>query len=210
MLCVAKPLPSAVWPTCAHVCWAKVVTSWRHLGVLRQLGESELGARWLSAGLYSGGGQRFEGNNYTLDDTNTNGEARKGVTNIVPNSEAAEEDRITANNFSAVVGRSSDELRGATGDGAEQDSFGSAAVSFAAQKEHRCCRSTVYPRNAVPAGFRMCGSDSRTVCSLVSSQQAPNMPPMLRRDSRTRQALSEAGHRWSAMDHHTGDYRSEE
>ena len=77
--------------------------------------------RGLSAGLYSGGGsdsfsgetqpsvfangQRFEGNNYTLDDTNTNGEARNGVTNIVPNSEAVEEVRITANNFSAVDGR---------------------------------------------------------------------------------------------------------
>jgi hypothetical protein len=77
--------------------------------------------RGLSAGLYSGGGsdsfsgetqpsvfangQRFEGNNYTLDDTNTNGEARNGVTNIVPNSESVEEVRITANNFSAVDGR---------------------------------------------------------------------------------------------------------
>lgn len=77
--------------------------------------------RGLSAGLFSGGGsdsfsgetqpsvfangQRFEGNNYTLDDTNTNGEARNGVTNIVPNSEAVEEVRITANNFSAVDGR---------------------------------------------------------------------------------------------------------
>jgi hypothetical protein len=49
-------------------------------------------------------GQRFEGNNYTMDDTNTNGEARNGVTNIVPNSEAVEEVRITANNFSAVDG----------------------------------------------------------------------------------------------------------
>ena len=77
--------------------------------------------RGLSAGLYSGGGsdsfsgetqpsvfasgQRFEGNNYTLDDTSTNGEARNGVTNIVPNSESVEEVRVVANNFSAVDGR---------------------------------------------------------------------------------------------------------
>src|SRR5262245_11298123 len=77
--------------------------------------------RGLSAGLYSGGGsdsfsgetqpsvfasgQRFEGNNYTFDDTSVNGEARNGVTNIVPNSEAVEEVRVVANNFSAVDGR---------------------------------------------------------------------------------------------------------
>jgi len=77
--------------------------------------------RGLSAGLYSGGGsdsfsgetqpsvfasgQRFEGNNYTLDETSANGEARNGVTNIVPNSEAVEEVRVVANNFSAVDGR---------------------------------------------------------------------------------------------------------
>src|ERR1039457_4786624 len=77
--------------------------------------------RGLSAGLYSGGGsdtfsgetqpavyasgQRFEGNNYTLDDTSVNGEARNGVTNVVPNSEATEEVRVVANNFSAVDGR---------------------------------------------------------------------------------------------------------
>jgi len=77
--------------------------------------------RGLSSGLYSGGGsdtfsgetqpavyasgQRFEGNNYTLDDTSVNGEARNGVTNIVPNSEATEEVRVVANNFSAVDGR---------------------------------------------------------------------------------------------------------
>jgi hypothetical protein len=77
--------------------------------------------RGLSAGLYSGGGsdtfsgetqpavyasgQRFEGNNYSLDDTSVNGEARNGVTNIVPNSEATEEVRVVANNFSAVDGR---------------------------------------------------------------------------------------------------------
>ena len=50
-------------------------------------------------------GQRFEGNNYTLDDTSTNGEARNGVSNIVPNSESVEEVRVVANNFSAVDGR---------------------------------------------------------------------------------------------------------
>jgi hypothetical protein len=77
--------------------------------------------RGLSAGWYSGGGsdsfsgetqpsvfasgQRFEGNNYTLDETSANGEARNGVTNIVPNSEAVEEVRVVANNFSAVDGR---------------------------------------------------------------------------------------------------------
>ena len=77
--------------------------------------------RGLSAGLYSGGGsdsfsgetqpsvyasgQRFEGNNYTFDDSSVNGEARNGVTNIVPNSEAVEEVRVVANNFSAVDGR---------------------------------------------------------------------------------------------------------
>jgi hypothetical protein len=77
--------------------------------------------RGLSAGLYSGGGsdtfsgetqpavyasgQRFEGNNYSLDDSSVNGEARNGVTNIVPNSEATEEVRVVANNFSAVDGR---------------------------------------------------------------------------------------------------------
>lgn len=77
--------------------------------------------RGLSSGLYSGGGsdsfsgetqpavyasgQRFEGNNYTLNDTSTNGEARNGVTNIVPNSESVEEVRVVANNFSAVDGR---------------------------------------------------------------------------------------------------------
>src|SRR6185312_4762924 len=77
--------------------------------------------RGLSSGLYSGGGsdtfsgetqpavyasgQRFEGNNYTLDDTSVNGEARNGVTNVVPNSEATEEVRVVANNFSAVDGR---------------------------------------------------------------------------------------------------------
>src|SRR5213596_1895693 len=70
--------------------------------------------RGLSAGLFTSGGsdsfsgetqpsvfasgQRFEGNNYTLDDTSTNGEARNGVSNIVPNSESVEEVRVVANN----------------------------------------------------------------------------------------------------------------
>ena len=77
--------------------------------------------RGISAGLYSGGGsdtfsgetapsvfasgQRMEGNNYTLDDTSTNGDARNGVTNVVPNAESVEEVRVVANNFSAVDGR---------------------------------------------------------------------------------------------------------
>ncbi len=50
-------------------------------------------------------GQRFEGNNYTLDDTSVNGDARNGVTNVVPNAESVEEVRVVANNFSAVDGR---------------------------------------------------------------------------------------------------------
>jgi len=77
--------------------------------------------RGISSGLYSGGGsdtfsgetapsvyasgQRFEGNNYTLDDTSVNGDARNGVTNVVPNAESVEEVRVVANNFSAVDGR---------------------------------------------------------------------------------------------------------
>lgn len=77
--------------------------------------------RGLSGGLYSGGGtdsfsgetqpyiytsgQRWEANNFTLDDTSTNGVARNGATNLVPNSEAVEEVRVVANNFSAVDGR---------------------------------------------------------------------------------------------------------
>ena len=77
--------------------------------------------RGISAGLYSGGGsdtfsgetapsvfasgQRMEGNNYTLDDTSVNGDARNGVTNVVPNAESVEEVRVVANNFSAVDGR---------------------------------------------------------------------------------------------------------
>lgn len=77
--------------------------------------------RGLSTGLYSGGGsdtfsgetqpavfasgQRYESNYYSVDDTNTSSIARNGVTNLVPNSEAVEEVRVVANNFSAVDGR---------------------------------------------------------------------------------------------------------
>ena len=50
-------------------------------------------------------GQRFEANNYTLDDTSVTSEARPGVTNVVPNPDAVQEVRVVANNFSAVDGR---------------------------------------------------------------------------------------------------------
>lgn len=50
-------------------------------------------------------GQRWESNNYTVDDTSTNGLARNGTTSLTPNAESVEEIRITANNFSAVEGR---------------------------------------------------------------------------------------------------------
>jgi hypothetical protein len=50
-------------------------------------------------------GQRYEGNNFTLDDTSVNSEARPGVTNIVPNPDAIQEVRVVSNNFSAVDGR---------------------------------------------------------------------------------------------------------
>jgi len=50
-------------------------------------------------------GQRYEGNNFTLDDTSVNSEARPGVTNIVPNPDAVQEVRVVSNNFSAVDGR---------------------------------------------------------------------------------------------------------
>ena len=50
-------------------------------------------------------GQRWEANNYTVDDTSTNGMARNGTTSLTPNAESVEEIRITANNFSAVEGR---------------------------------------------------------------------------------------------------------
>ena len=50
-------------------------------------------------------GQRFEANNYTLDDTSVTSEARPGVTNVVPNPDAVQEVRVVSNNFSAVDGR---------------------------------------------------------------------------------------------------------
>ncbi|MFL6415790.1 MAG: TonB-dependent receptor domain-containing protein, partial [Bryobacteraceae bacterium] len=50
-------------------------------------------------------GQRFEANNYMLDDTSVTSEARPGVTNIVPNPDAVQEVRVVSNNFSAVDGR---------------------------------------------------------------------------------------------------------
>ncbi len=77
--------------------------------------------RGLSPGLFSGGGsdsfagetqpqayatgQRWESNNYTVDDTSTNGVARNGASNLTPNTESVEEVRVVANNFSAVDGR---------------------------------------------------------------------------------------------------------
>jgi hypothetical protein len=48
--------------------------------------------------------QRWEANNYTVDDTSTNGLARNGTTSLTANAESVEEIRITANNFSAVEG----------------------------------------------------------------------------------------------------------
>src|SRR5262249_9153342 len=79
--------------------------------------------RGLSPGLFSGGGtdsfsgetqpqayasgQRWEANNYTVDDTSVNGVARNGAANITPNTESVEEVRVVANNFSAVDGRNS-------------------------------------------------------------------------------------------------------
>src|SRR5207244_2310477 len=50
-------------------------------------------------------GQRYEANNFTLDDTSVNSEARPGVTNIVPSPDAVQEVRVVSNNFSAVDGR---------------------------------------------------------------------------------------------------------
>ena len=79
--------------------------------------------RGLSPGLFSGGGsdsfsgetqpqayasgQRWEANNYTVDDTSVNGVARNGAANLTPNTESVEEVRVVANNFSAVDGRNS-------------------------------------------------------------------------------------------------------
>ena len=50
-------------------------------------------------------GQRWESNNYSVDDTSTNGVARNGATNLTPNTESVQEVRVVANNFSAVDGR---------------------------------------------------------------------------------------------------------
>lgn len=52
-------------------------------------------------------GQRWEANNYTVDDTSVNAVARGGVANITPNADSVEEVRVVANNFSAVDGRNS-------------------------------------------------------------------------------------------------------
>ena len=58
-----------------------------------------------SAPRINASGQRDEANNYTVDDTSTNGVARGGITNLTPNTESVEEVRVVANNFSAVDGR---------------------------------------------------------------------------------------------------------
>lgn len=53
----------------------------------------------------SANGQRYESNNYTLDDTSINSMPRSGSTNLTPNPESVEEVRVVANNVSAVDGR---------------------------------------------------------------------------------------------------------
>lgn len=58
-----------------------------------------------SAPAINASGQRDEANNFTVDDTSTNGVARGGITNLTPNTESVEEVRVVANNFSAVDGR---------------------------------------------------------------------------------------------------------
>jgi len=58
-----------------------------------------------SAPRMNASGQRDEANNYTVDDTSTNGVARGGITNLTPNTESVEEIRVVSNNFSAVDGR---------------------------------------------------------------------------------------------------------
>jgi Carboxypeptidase regulatory-like domain/TonB dependent receptor len=58
-----------------------------------------------SAPRINASGQRDEANNFTVDDTSTNGVARGGITNLTPNTESVEEIRVVANNFSAVDGR---------------------------------------------------------------------------------------------------------
>src|SRR5262245_27913183 len=59
-----------------------------------------------SAPRINASGQRDEANNYTVDQTSTNGVARGGITNLTPNTESVEEVRVISNNFSAVDGRS--------------------------------------------------------------------------------------------------------
>ena len=59
-----------------------------------------------SAPRINASGQRDEANNYTVDETSTNGVARGGITNLTPNTESVEEVRVVSNNFSAVDGRS--------------------------------------------------------------------------------------------------------
>ena len=58
-----------------------------------------------SAPRINASGQRDEANNFTVDDTSTNGVARGGITNLTPNTESVEEVRVVSNNFSAVDGR---------------------------------------------------------------------------------------------------------
>ena len=58
-----------------------------------------------SAPRINASGQRDEANNYTVDETSTNGVARGGITNLTPNTESVEEVRVVSNNFSAVDGR---------------------------------------------------------------------------------------------------------
>src|SRR5262245_31001916 len=59
-----------------------------------------------SAPRINASGQRDEANNFTVDQTSTNGVARGGITNLTPNTESVEEVRVVSNNFSAVDGRS--------------------------------------------------------------------------------------------------------
>ena len=47
-----------------------------------------------SAPRMNASGQRDEANNYTVDDTSTNGVARGGITNLTPNTESVEEIRV--------------------------------------------------------------------------------------------------------------------
>ena len=54
----------------------------------------------------SASGQRYEGNNFTVDDSSVNSVTRAGVSNITPNADSVEEVRVVANNFSAIDGRS--------------------------------------------------------------------------------------------------------